>query len=219
MSGAINLSGDKYGRLTVISKAPHRLVSGVKRTVWNCVCECGGHIAVTTNSLRRGNTKSCGCQKRDATVARNTTHGNSKHPLYQRWAGMVQRCNNPNHIGYKNYGAKGVKVCESWLKFENFLADMGEPKPGESLDRYPNAGGNYEPGNCRWATAAEQSRNTNRNVIVTVDGKSMTVRDWEIEKGVNRGAFQRRVDLGWPLERVVTEPIQPGKALEDRSAA
>lgn len=205
----IPVPGQKFWRLTAV-----RPTEGVK---WIFRCDCGNEVEVVRAQVMRGNNKSCGCQKRDATVARNTTHGNSKHPLYQRWAGMVQRCKNPNHVGYKNYGAKGVKVCERWLKFENFLADMGEPKPGESLDRYPNAKGDYEPGNCRWASAADQSRNTSRNVIVTVGGESKTVRDWEIEKGVNRGAFQRRVDLGWPLERAVTEPIQPGKAFENRS--
>ena len=216
MAAALNLTGMKFSRLTVIGPAPKRLVCGVLRTTWACVCDCGNKIDVTTNSLRRGNTKSCGCQKRDSTVARNTTHGNSKHPLYQRWAGMVQRCRNPNHIGFANYGGRGIKVCERWLNFENFLADMGMPAPGESLDRIdPNA--DYKPENCRWATAAKQSRNTCRNVIVTVGDKSLTVRDWEIEKGVKRGAFQRRIDLGWPHELAVTEPIMPGKALERRA--
>jgi len=204
----VPVAGQKFWRLTAV-----RPTEGVK---WIFRCDCGAEIERVRAQVMRGNTKSCGCQKRDATVARNTTHGNSKHPLYQRWAGMVQRCNNPNHVGYKNYGARGIKVCDRWLKFENFLADMGMPKEGESIDRI-DVDGDYTPENCRWASSAEQARNTGRNVVVTVNGKSMTVRDWEIEKGVSRGAFQRRVDLGWPLEKAVTEPIQPGKAFENRS--
>lgn len=205
----IPVAGQKFGRLTAIEAT-----TGLK---WRFRCDCGVEIERVRATVMGGNTKSCGCHKHDSLVAKNTTHGLSSHPLYQRWAGMIQRCTNINHVGWPNYGGRGIKVCDRWLNFENFLADMGEcPSDEHSIER-DDSNGNYEPGNCKWATADEQSRNTSRNVIVTVDGKSMTVRDWEIEKGVNRGAFQRRVDLGWPLEKAVTEPIQPGKALERRA--
>lgn len=140
-----------------------------------------------------------------------------KHPLYQRWAGMRARCNNPNHVGYAIYGGRGISVCARWKDFGLFVLDMGmPPTPNHTIDRI-ESNGNYEPENCKWSTTGEQSRNTRRNVYVTVDGESKTVRDWEIANGVIKGAYQRRIDLGWPHIDAVTQPIIPGKALYRRS--
>lgn len=201
--------GQKFGRLTAVEAT-----TGLK---WRFRCDCGVEVERVRATVVGGNTKSCGCLRREVVIAKNTNHGLVGHSLYQRWAGMIQRCTNPNHVGWLNYGGRGIKVCDRWLgSFESFLADMGECPSGEHSIEREDSDGNYEPGNCKWATSAEQSRNTKRNVVVSVDGKTMTIRDWEIEKGVNRGAFQRRVDLGWSLERAVTEPIQPGKSLERR---
>jgi len=137
--------------------------------------------------------------------------------MYQMWAGMIQRCNNPNHVGYANYGGRGISVCERWMgSFEAFLEDMGERPVGSTIDRKQNDG-NYEPGNCEWKTRFDQSRNTSRNVLVTIDGVTKTVRDWEIEMKVKRGTFQRRIDLGWDHDLAVTLPVEPGKSLEKRA--
>lgn len=206
---AVEITGQKYSRLTAIER--------VKGSLWRFRCDCGTEIERTANSVRSGNTKSCGCLRRETTIAKNASHGMTDHPLYSRWAGMIQRCTNPKHVGYKNYGAKGVKVCERWMSFENFLADMGVPDEGMTLDR-KESDGDYEPGNCRWATAAEQSRNTSRNVVIEVDGLALTVRDWEIKLGRGRGSIQRRIDLGWPHQSAVTEPVQPGKAFKRRES-
>jgi len=205
---ALEIEGKKFSRLTAI-----RRVTG---KMWLFRCDCGNEIERIGTSVTSGNTKSCGCLRKEATAARNASHGLTTHPLYFRWAGMIQRCVNPNHVGYKNYGAKGVKVCERWMNFESFLSDMGMPKTGESIDRI-DSNGDYEPTNCRWASSKEQSRNTKRNVVVEVDGVSLTVRDWEIKLGFGRGAIQRRIDLGWPHKSAVTEPIRPGKHLERRA--
>lgn len=202
MPVAVDITGKKFARLTAVAR--------VKGRGWRLQCKCGNEIVSQVGPVNAGKIKSCGCLRSEVEK------GLSSHALYVRWAGMIQRCENPNHVAYPRYGGKGVKVCERWHKFEHFLADMGEAPEGMTLDRFPNSEGDYEPSNCRWATPGEQNRNTERNVWVTVGGETLTTRDWEIRKGVNKGAFQRRVNLGWPLEKVVTEPIQPGKALERR---
>jgi hypothetical protein len=115
--------------------------------------------------LVSGRQKSCGCLKRETTIARSTTHGLSKHELYYTWKNMWQRCTNPNNPKYPRWGGRGIKVCERWRLFENFLADVGERPPGMTLDRRDNDG-DYSPGNWRWATPAEQAANT-RNLKLT----------------------------------------------------
>ena len=117
--------------------------------------------------LVSGRQKSCGCLKRERTTQRNTTHGLHKHELYNTWKNMWQRCTNPNNPKYPRWGGRGIKVCERWRSFENFLADVGERPPGMTLDRRDNDG-NYEPDNWRWATPAEQAANT-RNLKLTPD--------------------------------------------------
>lgn len=125
-----------------------------------CVCECGTRRQVVRSFLLRGLTTSCGCYLRENQVALRSSHGAtanwSRTPTYRSWDAMTQRCTNPNNIGFADYGGRGIRVCERWRKFENFLADMGERPPGKTLDRFPDVDGNYEPNNCRWATAQEQ---------------------------------------------------------------
>jgi hypothetical protein len=122
------------------------------------------------------------------------------------WDGMVQRCHNPTAKDFPRYGAKGIAVCDRWRVFENFLADMGIRPAGLSIDRYPNSGGNYEPGNCRWATATEQVRNSTAVRRITVGGRTQCLVDWLREIGLSSTAFQGRVARGWSVERAVTTP-------------
>lgn len=151
--------GKRFGRLLVTSKGKNRIYGRKKQTSWVCKCDCGNTTVVMRHSLTCGLTKSCGCLQREVAVIVNTTHGMSESKTYNTWRGMIDRCSSPSHEAYKHYGGRGIIVCERWLTFENFLADMGERPAGLSIDRYPNNDGNYEPGNCRWATPKEQRAN------------------------------------------------------------
>lgn len=155
MNGYKDLVGQRFGRLVVLE--PKRLQK-TGRTAWICICDCGNTRVVTTGHLNNGNTKSCGCFHID----RSTKHGHSHKSTHNIWKTMTQRCFNENSYSYRNYGARGIKVCDRWLGddgFVNFLNDMGERPSGKTLDRYPGNDGDYEPSNCRWATAVEQAAN------------------------------------------------------------
>jgi hypothetical protein len=146
-----SLVGKRFGRWTVLGEHPERR----RGRHWLCRCDCGTERTVRENNLRYGSSKSCGCC---VARERNTRHGQSYSRVYSIWIALRQRCSNPESTNYANYGGRGITVCERWLAFENFYADMGDPPPGLSIDRIDNDG-NYEPGNCQWATASEQLRN------------------------------------------------------------
>lgn len=151
-----DLTGRRFGRLTVLARAAN---DSAGRVVWSCRCDCGARHDVKALNLARGSTKSCGCYRREASAAKVTTHGMTRSPTFNSWMSMRQRCTNPNDPAWRYYGGQGIKVCARWGSFDNFLADMGERPDGKTLDRWPDNAGNYEPGNCRWATAVEQNAN------------------------------------------------------------
>jgi len=119
---------------------------------------------------------------------------------------MFQRCYNPNGTKYADYGGRGITVCDRWLKFENFYADMGDRPEGMEIDRFPDNDGNYEPGNCRWATRPEQMRNTRANRMITFQGRTQCLTDWANEIGVGCSTICTRLARGWSLERALTTP-------------
>jgi hypothetical protein len=153
-----DLSGRKVGRWTVIKLAKTYKPG---RPLWHCVCSCGTKRLIGGNQLRSEGTKSCGCAPKKYHVKHGHNRDTGESPEYSVWRGMIQRCTNPNAHGYENYGGAGVTVCKRWLKFENFLADMGRRPKGKSLDRLKNSRG-YTKSNCRWATPREQRLNQER---------------------------------------------------------
>lgn len=185
-----DITGNRYGRLVVVAESS-RASDGSRR--WEAVCDCGEAIVTRQASLASGNTKSCGCLHMDLLMKRTVTHGRSKTPEYALWRNMRQRCQNPSFARYKDYGGRGISVCDRWNQsFEDFIEDVGlRPSPNHSLDRIDNAG-NYEPGNCQWATRTMQQSNTRRNWFVQTPHETITVSEYARRFGVTRDVIMWR---------------------------
>lgn len=204
MRKKLDLVGKKYERLLVIAESPS--ISG-QPTRWLCKCDCGNETIVFGMNLKRGLTRSCGCYSKESHLK----HGMSKrgegakNNEYSSWQHMKARCCNPNNEGYKDYGAKGITISPRWIdSFDNFYEDMG-PKPSNrhTLDRYPNKEGNYEPGNCRWATESEQKRNLIRNIWITHEGRTMVAADWTKELGIPHWRIRHFTIKGYSLKEII----------------
>lgn len=202
MAKRIDRIGQRYGRWLVLSYAGPQAKSGT--AMWHCRCDCGTERAVIGRYLGSGVSMSCGCAIRE----RHTTHGYSNTPTFTTWQGMLNRCNAKTNTNFDKYGGRGITVCSRWLKFENFLEDMGERPDGHSLDRI-DVNGNYEPGNCRWATQHTQSNNRRDNVIIEFRGEQRTIADWSRHLGINPITLGHRLNTyGWSVERALTTPVQ-----------
>lgn len=194
----IDLTGKKFGRLTVTSLHSKNKYHTLK---WNCVCECGKEVIVFGFCLKNGNTKSCGCITR--------THNESNRTKeYRAWVHIKDRCNNPNDKGYKNYGSRGITVCDRWINsYENFLADMGRaPTPQHSIERKENNKG-YSPDNCKWATKIEQANNVRNNRVIEYQFRVQTLAQWCRELKVDYRLIHNRIyALQWTFDCAVTVP-------------
>ena len=163
---------------------------------------CGNEFSALFNNVRKGNTKSCGCQK---YKNRPKTHGLSEHKIYNVWRGMISRCNWPKHISYKNYGGRGISVCKRWLKFENFLSDMGIPKGKMDIDRINNDG-NYTAKNCRWVSRKQNSRKKRNSIIIEVFGSKLNLVEAAEKFKINEVCLRKRIERGWKPEQAVKIP-------------
>lgn len=153
--------GSRFGKWIVVSRTRDSYVM--------CKCDCGTDRELYVSNLTSGKTKSCGCNRQKAMSLATTKHGMYGTPTYRSWSSMLTRCNNSNCKSYPQYGGRGISVCAAWKNFDCFFADMGKkPKKGMSIERIDN-NGNYEPGNCKWATSVEQARNTRRTKITCLD--------------------------------------------------
>jgi len=161
MSALSDITGQRFGRLTVVERADSAKCGNVK---WKCVCDCGGIATAVGSNLRRGNTTSCGCVNKEMVSRAKKKHGLTRTPTHICWTNMRQRCGNPKYPKYADYGGRGITVCERWTTFDNFLADMGEQPDGLTIERENNDKG-YGPGNCKWATYKEQANNRRSSAI------------------------------------------------------
>ena len=199
--------GTRIHKLTVIAEHPEKYRT-MKR--WICLCDCGNQTIVANSNLKNNHTKSCGCHKKEAAGTHSLTHGKTKTKEYRAWRSMKERCSLPSNIMWKNYGGRGIKICDRWIgSFECFLKDMGElPFKGAQLDRIDN-NGNYEPSNCRWVTKFQNMLNKRNTVIVEYNGKSQTLKEWSIELNMNYNLLIRRLKgQKWTVEQTLSTPVE-----------
>jgi hypothetical protein len=199
-----SLIGRQFGSLSVVE-----LNNSTKRgATWVCECECGTRVKRRTSELLDGDCKSCGraCPKRKRTQ--------QEHPLFGAWLGMIARCHQKSDWHYKNYGARGIVVCERWRTFGNFASDMGDRPRGHQLERVNNDGP-YSPDNCIWATPMQQNRNSRNNRFLVHDGQRMCMKDWANKRNIPYATLFARLKSGWSVERALTAPLRQQKRSQE----
>lgn len=203
-----DLTGQRFGYLTVISRAesdPKR-----KERRWNCLCDCGEMTAVPSYRLRHGGVTSCGCHQYDRNFCSKKAKWNQR--LYRVYQSIQTRCYNQNSDNYYLYGGRGITICDEWKEFDNFCDwalsngyDESAPFGECTIDRIdPNKG--YSPDNCRWVSMKKQNNNRRNNHLITFNGETKTIAEWEREMGLYRGAILIRLKHGWDIEHALTVP-------------
>lgn len=209
------LVGKKFGRLTVVEVFDSEIDSKHSSRKCRCICERGNEVVVCSSSLKRENTKSCGCLQLESASRVNVKHGGTNDRLYKIWLSMKSRCYREKQKVYSNYGGRGIQVCEEWLNdygaFRDWAYDNGYNESaahGEcTIDRI-NVNGNYCPENCRWVSVKEQNQNKRNNRILTLNGESKTLTEWAGVIGVDSHTVYNRIKKGWPMELVLSSNIK-----------
>lgn len=212
--------GPKFGRWTVLSQAASVLYErdgGLgtphEHRRWLCLCTCGTEKEVAELALRSGRSISCGCYNRERSAAKHTTHGATaggrQSAEYSTWKAMLARCYNPNNKRYKDYGGRGIGVCDEWKEsFSTFLHEVGlRPSPRHSIDRIHNDRG-YEPGNCKWSEPHEQMINRRKSYLVEVDQGRIALSDLAKGSGIPANTLRARLELGWTVDRATSVPVR-----------
>lgn len=207
MPKLIDLTGQRFGRLTVVERAENYVApNGRQAARWVCLCDCGNKTTVVGGDLRTGRTKSCGCFEQESRyLSRNIIHGGFGTKLYNVWRGMKKRCYNPKNKFFKDYGGRGITVCDEWrddfAKFRDWAMANGY-REDLSIDRIDNDKG-YSPDNCKWATREEQGNNKRSNRAFLVNGKKKTMAELCREYQKNRGKVEGRLKNGWTIEEAL----------------
>lgn len=191
MGSFIDMTGQKYGRLTVVERVQVKKW----RVHWLCQCDCGNKVVVESSNLRNGNTQSCGCYQRDRTSEASATHRMFGTRIYRIWRHIKNRCLNKKEDNYKHYGGRGIKVCEEWLQFEPFMAWALSHGYADNLtiDRI-DVNGNYTPENCRWASVQEQHYNKRNTRFIVFNGEKRSIAEWANIIGVKYATLYRRLE-------------------------
>lgn len=205
-----DLTGQRFGRLTVIDRAKnHVKPSGKKEAAWNCLCDCGGKSVVVGYRLTTGCTKSCGCLSAEKAAQRLKTHGKSKTRLHRIWVNMHRRCSYNKHEAYVNYGGRGIQVCNQWedfAAFYNWAINNGYSEK-LTLDRIDVNRG-YGPNNCRWSTRKEQSNNKRNNILINYHGKKQPLKRWAEDLNLPYSTLFARIrTYKWPIIRAFETPV------------
>lgn len=212
----IDLTGQVYERLTVIKRVDDYISpSGSRKVQWLCKCKCGKDVIVTGNNLKNGNSKSCGCYNRELLFKINSIHNASNTRLYHIWTCMKDRCYNPQNKKYKDYGGRGITVCNEWINdfesFSNWAYDNGyveNASRGEcTIDRI-DVNGDYCKDNCRWVSQKVQTNNKRNNHYITYNGETHTITEWNNILGYKKGVLSRRIFSGWNIDDAFTKPVK-----------
>lgn len=200
-----DITRKNFGRWTVISFSHN---GKDKSPYWLCLCSCGTSKIIRGQSLKAGASKSCGCLRDEIIIKMKVSHGMRWSSIYQKWCSMIYRCTNPNSSAFKNYGGRGIAVCKSWLKFENFYRDMGDCPKGLTLERIDNNIG-YIKHNCKWATRKEQQNNRRCSTLISFNGKTLTLTQWAEELGIHRQTLYDRINRSlWPIEKALNKGVK-----------
>lgn len=198
-----DITGKKYGKLTVIEQSGKDKHNNI---LWKCQCECGNVTSVSGYRLRNGVVKSCGCFRKEFPAKRFRRHGLRHHPLYVIWVDMRRRCETEKDCRYKDYGGRGISVCEEWHDFQIFYnwAIKAGYKEELSIDRIDNDE-NYTPQNCRWATREEQANNKRNNRPICIDGETKNLFQWCRQYNINPSTVITRINRGWSEKDAITK--------------
>lgn len=218
MSVLIDLTGQRFGKLSVMNRANNTMTG---QTRWDCRCDCGNKKIINGSDLKSGKTRSCGCFQKETIKNINTIHGHKQRgkgsKIYVAWRSMLDRCNDSKNKRYKDYGERGITVCDRWNTkrggcFKNFLEDMGEPPTHKhQIDRIDNNKliNGYSPKNCRWVLPKENCRNKRNNKLYTYNGKTQCLIRWAEEYNIKIGTLWARLYvLNWPIEKALLTPIK-----------
>lgn len=203
----IDMSGNKYGRLTAIRRVEN---SNREQTMWLFKCDCGKEIVANGFSVRSGHTTSCGCRLSEVTASLKYSHGMARTRIYRTYQHMKERCINQDDKSYWRYGGRGIKICDEWLGesgFDNFnnWSILNGYNENLTIDRI-DVNGNYEPSNCRWATWRTQANNKRNNRYITYDGTTKTLSEWSQQFGIGEATIRARLNRGWDIDKALNTP-------------